>query len=585
MLWKDAKESFKAKFDTSGTPPEIYNARLWFGLFVYGIFGAARGYDEGNISAVTAQTSFINQFNLEDPTKTEKELHDLISNIKAMVQLGSIGGALLGGWSNDKLGRKRSLQVVCFFWIVFVIIQMTSTTVGQLYLGRLLEGLVIGQTTVIGPNYLSEVAPKRIRGLANGIFSGAVYLGIMLLYFANLGTAIHISDDSKLQWIVPTSVKIMLLLVVGVGSIFCYESPRWLVKVGQNKRALHNLSKIRKLPEDHPYVIGELNDVYEQLNLEREAVKGTSLWTLLKELVVVPSNRYRFLLCLGSQLLGQWSGANAVTVYTSTIFGLLGIEGKINKFVYTAILGVVKFFSAYMCAFFLIDFLGRRRSLYTGLVMQCLTLLYVGIYLKVYQDDERNGKAPNKLLTRASMLMIYLSGSAWAIGWNSIQYLLGSEIFPLRLRSVATSIVMCFHFLNQYGNSKALPYMLASMDNWGAFVFFAAVLLLGLLWAFFFLPELSNRSLESMDELFSLPWYLIGRRGNKLSPDHTTIDAISRNQVRENVTAEEWDEKAGRASYVENNENNENIEKEKDENDLEQDDDSVRVVDHPKAWR
>jgi hypothetical protein len=30
--------------------------------------------------------------------------------------------------------------------------------------------------------------------------------------------------------------------------------------------------------------------------------------------------------------------------------------------------------------------------------------------------------------------------------WNSIQYLLNAEIYPLRIRAVSSSLVMCFHF-------------------------------------------------------------------------------------------------------------------------------------------
>jgi MFS family permease len=49
-------------------------------------------------------------------------------------------------------------------------------------------GLGIGQTTVVAPAYLAEAAPRSIRGLCICIFSGSVYLGIMLGYF--------VSDDA-----------------------------------------------------------------------------------------------------------------------------------------------------------------------------------------------------------------------------------------------------------------------------------------------------------------------------------------------------------------------------------------------------
>ena len=48
-------------------------------------------------------------------------------------------------------------------------------------------------------------------------------------------------------------------------------------------------------------------------------------------------------------------------------------------------------------------------------------------------------------------------------------------------------------------------------------MFFSCVTLIGGVWAWFFLPELSGKSLESVDAVFELPWYLIGRKGKDLT--------------------------------------------------------------------
>jgi hypothetical protein len=37
--------------------------------------------------------------------------------------------------------------------------------------------------------------------------------------------------------------------------------------------------------------------------------------------------------------------------------------------------------------------------------------------------------------------------------------------------------------------------------------------------AWFFLPELAGKSLESIDAVFELPWNLIGRKGKELTAD------------------------------------------------------------------
>jgi hypothetical protein len=116
--------------------------------------------------------------------------------------------------------------------------------------------------------------------------------------------------------------------------------------------------------------------------------------------------------------------------------------------------------------------------------------------------------------------MVYLSGFGWALGWNSMQYLLTAELFPLRIRAFCTSLAMGFHFVNQYGNARAVPNMLLPVSDGGispqgTFWFFAAVTVLGGVWVWFAVPETAGRSLESMDRLFSLPWYKAGRHGNR----------------------------------------------------------------------
>lgn len=49
--------------------------------------------------------------------------------------------------------------------------------------------------------------------------------------------------------------------------------------------------------------------------------------------------------------------------------------------------------------------------------------------------------------------------------------------------------------------------------------FFAIITLIGGIWVWFFIPELAGKSLESIDAVFELPWYLIGRKGKELTKD------------------------------------------------------------------
>jgi len=59
------------------------------------------------------------------------------------------------------------------------------------YAGRFIVGLGVGQSVVVGPVYLAEVAPAPIRGLYTCVFAGFNYIGILIVYFTNYGCAIH----------------------------------------------------------------------------------------------------------------------------------------------------------------------------------------------------------------------------------------------------------------------------------------------------------------------------------------------------------------------------------------------------------
>ncbi|KAJ5156901.1 MFS quinate transporter [Penicillium canariense] len=509
-------------------PREVLNWRLFYAVICFGLMGAARGLDEGLIGTTVAQKSFMSEYGLVPSKKpTTAELAMLANrkgNITAMVQIGSVGGALLAFILCDKLGRLWAARQLCCVWIIGTIVYITANgNYGQILAGRFVMGLGIGQTTVVAPAYLTEVAPRTIRGLCVCIFSGSVYLGIMLGYFANFGTSLHISNKNSLQWVEPTLMHIIFASIIFVMSFFALESPRWLCKVKRYDEAAAMMAKLRHLPEDHHYVRTELIDIRDQLEREQEATMGSSFFGPLKELFLIGSNRYRIVLGLMCQLLGQWSGANSMTIYAPQFFQLLGTTGQSESLFATAIFGVVKLVSALTCAFFLVDFIGRKRALSIGIIIQFIAMLYIAIYLTsvptITAGKVQSGAA--KHAATGAIAMIYFSGVGWALGWNSIQYLIGAEIFPLRVRALGTSIIMCFHFINQYGNSKAVPLMLLTqspgLKPQGTFWFFAAVTLLGLVYVWFFVPETAGKSLEAMDEMFGLPWHVIGRKGAKLT--------------------------------------------------------------------
>lgn len=429
---------------------------------------------------------------------------------------------------------------LCCLWILGVVIFLTNGgRIGQVYAGRFIAGLGIGQTTVVAPVYLSEIAPKSVRGLCTCAFSGAVYIGIMLAYFASWGSALHIPKGVSNSWVVPTTIHIMFAGIILILSFFNYESPRYLIKVGKDDEATANLARVRGLSVDHEHVIKEISEIQHQLQEEQEATLGQGWVGVLKEMFLMPNNLYRIYLGLASQLLSQWSGAQSITIYAPKFFALLGTKGQNEKLFATAIFGVVKFVAAIMCALFLVDVIGRKRSLGIGIGLQALSMCYVAAFLTAVPQLQEGQEftRSQKHASTGAIVMIYLSGFGWAMGWNSMQYLLNAEIYPLRIRAISSSMVMCFHFVNQYGNSRAVPNMLLptaehGLGPAGTFWVFTVITLIGGAWAWFFIPETAGRSLEGMDRLFTLKWYQIGRYGTKEADDQqAAADLVNENKV------------------------------------------------------
>lgn len=152
----------------------------------------------------------------------------------------------------------------------------------------------------------------------------------------------------------------------------------------------------------------------------------------------------------------QWARTNAdmIQAYAPELFSLFGITGQSEKLFTTAIFGAVKFVASLLCAIFLIDHIGRKRSLISGITIQQIAMLYIAIDLTIntFLDDGESASA--KRANLVAIVFIYFVGIGWAMGWNSIQYLLNAEIFPLQVRATGSSLMMCFHYANRYGLSK-----------------------------------------------------------------------------------------------------------------------------------
>ncbi len=413
------------------------------------------------------------------------------------------------------------------WWIFGISLFMGSNgNLGMIYAGRFIAGFGIGQTPVVGPVYLAEIAPASVRGLCTCMFTGMVYLGINIAYFTNYGMQMNAPNGSP-RWLVPTSIHIWFALAIFILSWFQFESPRYLVKKGKVAEATTVMSRLRRQPEDSEYIRREIAAIVHSHDLEVEATSGMSIWQALKLTLTNKEYLFRLYVTTSVQFLSQWSGAGSITIYAPDLFKLLGVKGTNLGLLVTAVFGLVKLAAAVICALFLVDVIGRKRSLLIGISLQTISILFIAAFLSAFPKmGSKDYELPQqyKAVSKVAIAMIYVSGFGWALGWNSMQYLLTAELFPLNIRAVATSWAMALHFINQWGNARVVPTLLlpthqGGITPAGTFWSFTCVTIIGGAWVWFFVPETAGRTLEEMDELFRLPWYKIGRHGNKFAAE------------------------------------------------------------------
>ena len=97
-----------------------------------------------------------------------------------MVHIGSLPGAIAGFILCEWIGILWTMRELCLTWIVGIIVFLTSSTLGQVYAGRFIMGLGIGQAGVIAPVYLAEVSPPTMRGMMVCMYGMSEYLGIFI---------------------------------------------------------------------------------------------------------------------------------------------------------------------------------------------------------------------------------------------------------------------------------------------------------------------------------------------------------------------------------------------------------------------
>ena len=397
--------------------------------------------------------------------------------------VGCLLGAMVSDFSSTKYGRKYTMIFAAILFILNSIGTAIPNSFTMFVIFRIIGGIGVGIASMVVPMYIAEIAPPKRRGALVGNYQLAIVIGIVLVYFVNYFIALQGDANWNLnigwRWMFGSEILPSILFLVFIFLI--PESPRWLIQKGKPTEATVVLEKINPLED----VVSIQNEIQNSIKQETK----TQWQTLFKkEFKVV------LFVGIGLSVLQQLTGINAILYYAPEIFKSLGSSTDASL-LETSMLGVVNLIFTLISIYF-VDRMGRKPLLYIGSIGMSVALLAVGTF--IYFNSVGNWVLPFLLLFMAS----------FSISWGPIVWVLLSEIFPNKIRSLALAISVFIQWIANFVVTQFFPSLVE--NNWlnahfnGAFPFylFSIICLFSLVFVWKKVPETKNKTLEEMDELW-----------------------------------------------------------------------------------
>ena len=359
----------------------------------------------------------------------------------ASALIGCIIGSAISGFLASNLGRKRSLILAGLLFFVSALGSMTPefmffehgvptfNLLVMFNIYRVIGGVGVGLASAICPMYIAEVAPSDIRGTLVSWNQFAIIFGQLVVYFVNfiiLGNnvnpvieAMRIINADEAAWTISTGWRYMFGSEAVPAGLFalliCFvpETPRYLVMINRNDKALAILQKI---------------------NGERD---GQSILEDIKSTITEKTERlftYGWLVIFVGIMLSvfqQAVGINAVLYYAPRIFSDMGMT---NPMVNTIVMGIVNILFT-LVAIFTVEKWGRKPLLITGSAGMALGAFGVALTFG----------APN--LSFVTMISIMIYSASFMMSWGPICWVLIAEIFPNTIRGAAVAIAVAFQWV------------------------------------------------------------------------------------------------------------------------------------------
>ena len=422
--------------------------------------------------------------------------------------IGCIIGSSLSGIFAGHFGRKKSLIFagVCFFISAWG--SMNPETFGLLPYGkpswdllvvfnlyRVLGGIGVGMASALCPMYIGEIAPSNIRGMLVSFNQFAIIFGQLVVYFVNfmilgdhtnpviesIGQGFSAVMPGSDPWTITTGWRYMFgseCVPAGLFTIlicFVPESPRYLVMVGQDNKALSVLSRINGFSKA------------QEIILEIKATLTTKTEKLFT---------YGFMCVFVGIMLSvfqQAVGINAVLYYAPRIFADMGMG---NPMMQTVIMGIINI-SFTLVAVFTVEKIGRKPLLIWGSIGMAVGAFVVALTFG------------NNSLNLVTMIALMVYSASFMFSWGPICWVYMAELFPNTIRGTATAIAVAFQWIFNFIVSSSFVPMFNmhltkgdDFGHWFTYGLYGVICVIAAIFVWKLVPETKGKTLEDMTALW-----------------------------------------------------------------------------------
>lgn len=381
--------------------------------------------------------------------------------------LGAVAGCIIAGTVSDKYGRRKSLMIAAAIFTVSSLAMAFAHNRDIFIASRAMAGVGVGMASVLSPMYISEISPAPFRGRMVAINQLTVVTGILITNLVNYSLRNY--GDDGWRWMfglgaIPSGLFLF-------GAAYLPESPRWLIKAGRNDEAKTIMEKIG-------------GAIYSRQSLQsvQQSLTGTGKvnFKMLFQKNIMPA----LLIGMGLAVFQQLCGINVVFNYAPKIFESIGASQD-DQLLQTVFIGGVNLLFTVL-AMLLVDKLGRKPLMLIGAIG--LSLVYIIVVVMLGKGSE---SVSWFLLTAIGLYAMTLAPVTWV---------LISEIFPNKIRGVATSIAVISLWLAYFILVFTFPILFEKLKD-STFYIYSGICLVGFLFVWFSVKETKGKTLEELEEV------------------------------------------------------------------------------------